>query len=311
MRFLRTAAAVGVVAGSLVSGGRARAQSPADLATGRQLFAEALNDEEQGRFAEALGKYRRVQHIRDTANIRYRMGSSLEHLGKIAQAMGEYTAAVRLGSNGDAEVVQGAQSRLDVLGPRVAHVTFRFTSPAPPDARITVDGELVTSPAFADVTLDPGTHVVAATATSRTPVRTQIDLTEGAHTDVPIALEPDAAPPPSRTSYKTAGIVTGAAGGALLIGGVIVLVLRSHEIATLKDSCPNGDCPASREDELASAHDRATLEGPAGIVLLATGAAALGTGIAFFALSGDTKSAARLVPAPISNGAALSFSRTF
>jgi hypothetical protein len=320
MRLLRTALAIGLAVGCLVRGGRASAQSPADLAAGRQLFVEALSDEEHGRFAEALAKYKRVQLLRDTSNIRYRMGSSLEHLGKLVQAVDAYTAAVRIGTEAgttaDVEVVRAAQARLDALGPKVAHVALRLPSPPPVDAEVTVDGEPVAPQAFSDLPLDPGAHVVAATAKGARPFRTSVNLSEGTRLELPILLEPlpvEAPPPPPQTSsYRTIGIVTGAAGGVLLIGGVIVLALRSSAISTLKDSCPNDACPASRQDELQSTHDRAKLEGPLGIALFATGAAALGTGVALFALSGsESKTASRLVPTPTARGGMLTFARVF
>lgn len=320
---------IGLAAGALFLGNPVRAQTPADLAAGRQLFGEALADEEHGRFAEALLKYKRVQAIRDTANVRYRIGSSLEHLGKIAQAVDAYAAAVRIGTEGrsgptsgaDAEMVRAAQARLDALGPKVAHVALRLPSPAPADAEITVDGEPVPPQALADLPVDPGSHVVAATAKGARPFRAQINLPEGARVEVAILLEaivvePPPPPPPAEgPPYKTIGIVTGAAGGVLLIGGVIVLALRSSAIGKLKDACPGGNCPADREQDLTATRDRAKIEGPVAIALLATGAAALGTGIALFALSNPrpraTTAATRLVPVPITNGAMLTFARAF
>jgi hypothetical protein len=322
MRFQRTVLAIGVVAGSLIYGGHSRAQAPADLAAGRQLFVDALKDEENGRFAEALAKYQRVLLLRDTANIRYRMGSSLEHLGKIVQAVDAYSAAVRLGTegatSGDAEVVRAAQARLDALAPKVAHVALKLPVPPPPEVEVTVDGEPVAAKALPDLPLDPGSHVVAATAKGTRPFRAQISLLEGSRVDVPILLEPVTVepppPPPPQTSspYRTIGIVSAAAGGVLLIGGVIVLALRSSAIGTLNDACPNRNCPASRQDELQGTQDRAKLEGPLGVALLATGAAALGTGIVMVAIGGsDTKPAARLGSAPVANGAMLTLARGF
>jgi hypothetical protein len=46
--------AIGLVAGSLGFAPEALAQSSSELAAGRQLFVEALADEEHGRFAAAL-----------------------------------------------------------------------------------------------------------------------------------------------------------------------------------------------------------------------------------------------------------------
>lgn len=323
MRALRTALAIGLVAGSLASASRARAQAPVDVAAGRQLFVEALGDEEHGRFAEALAKYRRVQLFRDTANVRYRIGSSLEHLGKIVHAVDAYTVAVRLGTEGaaaaDAEVVRAAQARLDALSPKVAHVAIRLPSPPPAEAEVTVDGEPVAPAALADVPLDPGGHVVAATAKGTRPFRTQINLPEGGRVDVPIAFEmplvepaPAPPPPPEGPPYRTIGLVTGGAGGVLLIGGVVVLALRSSAISKLNEVCPSGNCPASRQEELTATRDHAKLEGPLGIALVATGVAAVGAGVFMFMLgSREAKTAARLVPVPLSHGGALTFGRRF
>jgi len=321
--------AISLVAASLGHGGQVLAQSTsaqpapsaADLAAGRQLFVEALSDEEHGRYAEALAKYGRVLALRDTGNIRYRMGNSLEHLGKIVQAVESYRAAVRLSNAStppDLEVARAAQGRVDALDPKIAHLTVRMPSPPPPDAEVTVDGEPVATSSLGDISLDPGTHVVAASGKGVRSFRASSNLSEGARVEVPIVLEPIAAPlvpPPAEKSgspTRTIGIIVGAAGGVLLVGGVIVLALRSSAIGTLEDSCPNGACPASREDELRSTHDRAKLEGPLGIALLATGAAALGTGVFLFATSArETKTVARVAPAPGAQGAMMTFGGTF
>lgn len=330
MRPLRTALATvlailvrGGVPVSLVVGGDALAQSPADLAGGRQLFVEALSDEEHGRFAAALEKYRRVQEIRDTVNVRYRIGASLEGLGKVARSVDAYSAAIKLGTdNGtDADVVRAAQARLDVLRPRVAHLSLRLPpSRSWPDAEVAVDSEPVALDGLSDLPLDPGPHVVTATAKGASPFRAQISLSEGGRADLPIVLEPAAAAPPppapapttTTKPYRTIGLVAGAAGGLLMIGGAIVLVLRSSAISELHDSCPNGNCPASREEELRGTRDRALVEGPVGVALLAAGAVAAGTGIVLFTISGhDTKTATTLVPSPVAQGAMITLARGF
>ena len=324
MRSLRAVLAASLVLISVCGGTRAHAQSPSELAAGRQLFTEALADEEGGRFAAALEKYRRVQGIRDTINVRYRIGTSLEGLGKVAKAVDAYAAAVQLGieSNADAEVVRAARTRLEVLRPRVAHLAIRVTPPAFADAEVSIDSEPVAASSFGDVSVDPGAHVVTAQARGARPFRTQLTVAEGGHTELAVVLEPFDAPPPPPPqppvsadrsgAYRTAGIVTGAAGGLLVIGGAVVLALRSSAISDLEASCPDGRCPASREQELRSTRDRALLEGPVGAALLITGAAALGTGIFLFAVPGrDTTTATRFVPSPTAQGAMLSVVRSF
>jgi hypothetical protein len=319
MRSLKLGLAAGVMAAAFFVGTAARAQSPEELAAGRQLFVEALADQEQGRFAAALEKFRRVQRVRDTVPVRYRLGSALEGLGKIALAVDAYASAIRLGNstNAEPEVVRAAQARVDALSPRHAHLTLRDPSGSLADAEVSVDGERVDPQALADLPVDPGTHVVTATAKGARPFRAPVTVSEGARLEVPITLEPVAPPPPpapasdSSSSLRTIGIVTGAAGGALVVGGLVVLALRSSAISDLKQSCPNGNCPAEREQELRDTRDRAVLEGPVGVALLVAGAAAVGTGIVLFGMSGSGSRSARLVPSPSSNGAMLTFASGF
>jgi hypothetical protein len=314
----------GMVIAALLCGGRARAQAPADLAAARQLFADALADEEHGRYADALAKYKRVLAVRDTPNIRYRMGSSLEHLGRIVQAVDAYGAAVKVGTASgtpaDAEVARAAQLRLDALAPRVAHVTLRLPTPPPAGAEVAVDGEPTT---LKEVPLDPGTHVVTASAPGAQPFRQQLDLTEGARVDVPIPLDvpitdttPPPPPPPPPASepapYRTAGVVTAVAGGVLLASGVVVLALRSSAIGTLEDACPGGKCPESRRSDLQSTHDRAEIEGPIGVALVATGVAAAGAGVVLMVLGGsEKKTALRIVPVATPTAGMLTLGRSF
>lgn len=324
MRSLRAVLAASLVVVSALSGGAAHAQSASELAAGRQLFVEALADEENGRFAAALEKYKRVQGIRDTVNVRYRIGTSLEGLGKVARAVDAYAAAIQLASesNADAEVVRGARARLEVLRPRVAHVSVRVTPPAFADAEVSIDSERIPAQSYNDVSVDPGAHVVTAQAKGARPFRAELTLYEGGHADLAVVLEPLEAPPPPPPppasadhsgTYRTAGIVTGAAGGLLVIGGAVVLALRSSNISDLNESCPDGRCPASREQELRSTRDRAVLQGPVGAAMLITGAVALGTGIVLYAVPGRDTTAAvtRFVPSPTAQGAMLSVVRSF
>src|SRR5262249_54383070 len=108
----------------------ALAQPQDELAQGRQLFSEALSDEEHHRYADALEKYKKVLQIRETASIRYRMGLTLEGLGRLNEAIEAHNGAVHLaGTNAkDAEVGKAAKTRIEALEPRIAHLTLR-----PPD----------------------------------------------------------------------------------------------------------------------------------------------------------------------------------
>jgi len=302
----------GCVAAGVLWTSRAEAQSEEELARGRQLFAEALNDEEHERFAAALEKYRRVLAVRDTANVRFRMGAALEGLGKLARAVEAYREAVRLAgtSAGDGEVVRTARTRMAALEPRLGHLTIRLSQPG---AEVAIDGQRV--PSLDDVPMDPGAHRVTAEAPGTRPFRSEITLSEGGRLELPIALEAAPPPPPrepqATSTRTTLGWVSAVTGGALLAGGVVVLAIRSGTIADLEESCPGGACPAERETELRAMRDRALVEGPVAIALLATGAAALGTGIVLLSLRSSGGSSASLVPNATGGGGGLSLRARF
>jgi hypothetical protein len=99
----------------------------------RALFAEALQDEEAGRFAVALEKFERVRAVRDTASIEYRIASCHEGLGEPAEAYRAYDAAEALGRQDpqSADVVRAASARRDALAKQVAQLTLVTPSPPP------------------------------------------------------------------------------------------------------------------------------------------------------------------------------------
>lgn len=324
MAHTRTVLAISLVAIGLFSGSPAAAQSAEDLATGRKLFAEALADEDKKHFAAALEKYKRVQTIKDTVAVRFRIGAAYEGLGQLARAVDAYTAAVRLGTSNasDADIVRGAQERIGILEPKVAHLSLHLPRGSFTDAEVSVDDEAVSTEALADVRVDPGTHVVAAKATGAQPFRAQITLSEGGRAELPIVFEstrppdpPPPPPPPPSSALTTIGIVTTIGGVVLVAGGVVALVVRSNAITDLKDSCRSTgsgtlNCPLSQQDELQSAQDRASAMGPLGGALLGVGGAAVATGVVLYLL-GKKETAAAASFVPVREGGVLQFRGTF
>ncbi len=308
-----------VLVGSLAGGRTAAAREPTaeDLATGRQLFTQALDDEDHKRFDAALEKYKRVLSIRETASVHYRMGATLEGLGRTNEAIAEYNTAVRLGNEKDktdAEVMKASKARIDALEPKVAHIAVRVAPSTPPDAEIRVDDKPVEKDKLGDVRVDPGNHVVTVSSSDGRTSRAEVTVPEGGRVELPVTLEPAAPPkepppPPSDgKTLRTVGLVTGIAGVALAGTGVIILALRSGAISDLETACPGGNCPASREKELRDTHDTAVTQGPLGGTLIGVGALAVGAGVTLYLVgSKDSKSA----PSVTANGTGLVFRGSF
>jgi hypothetical protein len=289
---LRSAAVAASIATTTLGSAAAFAQTANELATARTLFASALKDEEDKHFDVALEKFRRVQAVKDTVPVRYRIGACLEGLARLKLALAAYEGAAQLGEADPqfAEIVSASRERIAELRARMPALTIRLAADAPADAEVELDHEKVPAQTLEKpIPLDPGPHEVSASAKGALPFRTQLTLTHGAHVSLVIPLEPkngnddprDHAgddPPVTSSSRRTWGWVTLGAGGVLLAGAGIVFLFRQSDIATLDAVCPGGACPKSRESELTSVRNRSLVEGPLSFVLAGTGIVAAGVG---------------------------------
>lgn len=291
------------------------AQTEAEIAAARALFGEAVKDEDSGYFETALGKFRKVQEVKDTANVRYRIATCYEGLGQRARALAAYRSVLEVGEGDKTakDAMRVSREKIEQLERIVAHLTIVVPASAPSDTEVFLDNEKLTPPQLSsDLVIDAGPHTIAATSKDRSPFRTQVALPEGGRASVTVPFEPpvavpmpsasaspsSSAPPPAPSSsarpietpppdgsLKTLGWVSIAGGAAFLAASGVALALRQHEIDTIKSTCnlPGGNCPVSKKSDLTSAHDRATLEGPLAIGFGAVGVAALGLGIYFLA----------------------------
>lgn len=295
----------------------ASAATDDDLDAARHLFKEAVVDENKGQFETALAKFRRVQNVKDTANVRYRIATCLEQLGQRANALAAYEGAAQLGEadKTSAEVVRASHDKVTQLNRIVARLTIVLSPRAPADADVRVDEARIAPAALAaPITVDPGPHTISATARDAAPFRTSITLPEGGHASVLVPLDPqapapggerpvdpkrdaDAAPegvhgarpPPPRPPQtpsgrvdRTAGIVTTSVGGIFLAAAGVTFALRHGDISKLDTACPGGQCPPSQDaqrSQLSSTRTRALTETTVATVLGIAGAASAGVGI--------------------------------
>jgi hypothetical protein len=312
----------------------AQAQTDGDLRAARKLFTEAVRDEDEKRFDAALEKFRRVQQVKDTQPVRYRIATCLESLGKLRDAARAYEAALDKSLDGQTDdVSRAAREHHDSLSKRVARLLITLSPHAPADAQVRVDNEPLPAPSLGTpIPLDPGTHDVSATGTDAPPFRTSVTLPEGGQASITVMLEPGSTstaitpppPPPPDTSGPSAeeearanrarqtwGIVGVAGAGVLVAGGVVLLLLRHGDIAELKKSCPSNACPYQREDELSSLRSRALLEGPLAVTLLAVGVVSAGIGAYLLSTPSDVHPTTTVAPFVVHQGGGLVLTRGF
>jgi hypothetical protein len=325
----RTALVATALASSLIlDASVARAQAPVSagsdpLAVARALFSEALQDEEAGRFAVALAKFEQVRAVRDTASIEYRVATCHEGLGEPALAYGAYRAAIALGRDDpqSADVSVAASGRLDALGKRVARLTLLTPRPPLAGLDVRIDDTPVTEATAEPVPLEPGRHVVDATAPGATPFRRWIAVAAGDQASLAVDLPPGPVPAASVPAHgggdsrKTAGWLALGGGVALAAASAVLIVARHEDIAALDRACPGGRCPAGADaNDLEATRSRALVEGPVAVACGIAGIAAAGVGLYLLvARHGSIATAPPLAVAPLvaRGGAGLAFVGAF
>jgi hypothetical protein len=304
----RTRAAVlcfGLAAASTVAGRVALAQgapsstpsTPAsdELKAARELFQEAYKDEQEKRYAQALEKFQRVAAVKESASVRYRIGSVLEALGRLREARDSFRALAASKPNlttPEKDIADNAAERAHLLDKKIPRLVLRLQPNPPADARVSIDGAPVpASTTPRSIELDPGEHHILASSPTSKLTESKVTLTEGGEIEVMVSLEPNApvAPPPPvappvaaepRRNNTLAYVAIGA-GAALLGTGIVLLAVREGDVSDIKKACgADGTCPPGVDpSSLQSSHDQAALFGPLGIGLGVVGLAAAGTGV--------------------------------
>ena len=307
--------------------------SPEELKAAREMFQDAYKDEQEKRLGQALEKFQRVAAVKESASVRYRIGSVLEQLGRLREARDAFRALAASKpslSTPEQEIADNAAERAHQLDRKIPKLVLRLQPNAPADARVSIDGAPVpVSTAPRRIELDPGEHVVQASSANSLPSENKLTLAEGGELEFTVMLgpKPVVAPPPVESPHRnnTLAYVALGAGGVLLVGGLVLLGIREGDISDIKSACgESGNCPSSMKDDLQSKHDQAQLFGPLGIGLGIAGVAVAGTG-AYLLLrpspkadappSGTTTSPStggiRVSPRPVAGGAMVGVGAAF
>jgi len=311
----------------------AAAQSADQLDTARKLFADAVADEDAKRFDTALEKFQRVAAVKDTANVRFRIASCLEALGRRAEALSNYEASVKLAEQEKAspDVMRAAREHAADLERVVPRLSVVLPADAPATTEVRIDDAPVDRSALAGgLPLDVGHHTIRATAPGDSPFETAVTLPEGGHVSISVTLTPVAPPagplggqtlgqgppvppgdgeknPPAAThpSHVGAWIAIGV-GGALAVGSVVSFVLRQSNLGTIDHDCSGSgtlQCPTSRESEVTDARNAAQWQGPLAIGLAA--GAVVGLGIGAWLLATTPSQSVSVGPAFLRDGGLL------
>lgn len=186
----------------------AEGPSPAaELEVARALFDDAVVDEEQHRFADALKKLEKVRAVRDTPAVRFRIASCLEatyHLREARIAYVKVAEATQRTPEDDA-VVTASREKISMLDARIPAILVQIADGK--DADVRVDDEETLVSARQPLRVNPGEHHLAIMRKGCRTLDMQVRVGEGGRVKVYTIMVPEVRRPkgtPPRRPSKPA-----------------------------------------------------------------------------------------------------------
>lgn len=207
------------------------AQSAEDKAASRPLAEEGIAAFRAGQYAVAVEKLERAQQLFPAPVPLLYLARAQIALGKLVEAAETLRSLERMdvgkGASAAAkQAVTDGHGELAQLEPRIPSVKVVVEPADAADLELSIDGQKVSSAVVGvDRPTDPGSHVVRAQARGFAPAEATVELREGRHETVKLALRAGtgdasvAAPPaPASSPKKPAGMHDGFM-ARLAIGG--------------------------------------------------------------------------------------------
>jgi hypothetical protein len=304
----------------------ARAQSSArDPVAAQALFDVAKRLMTDGKYGEACPKLEESQRLDPAIGTHYTMAECYERAGRLATAWVTYLdVASESAAEHRADREQYAKGRAAALEPRLARIVVLVKhAGAVKDLRIQRDAESLREAQWGvPVPVDPGPHVVTASAAGKLPWRTTATATEEGRTvtvevpalvDAPVAeARPPgpAVPPTPEDSHSGLGgqkvVALGAAGvgvAGIVVGSIFGLEAFSKH-SDSQQQCPGGACTPTGNGDVQSGKSA----GNVSTVAFSVGGIALAGAAALWLLAPSTSSttgSVRAAPIVARDGAGL------
>lgn len=274
----------------------------------RRTFQDAIALEDQGKWAEALEKFKKVGEAKMTPQVRFHIAFAEENVGQLAAALRDYQEAevlARDAGESAKDVLENAPTRAQALKKRVPTVKIDVRGKRP-SFRIFLDGSPVASSALGtEIAVDPGKHQVTLEIDTETEAHqvNEFAILEGQRRAVLVTLPEIAKPEPivpetSRPEQPVSGtekgtkvpaIVVGSVGIASLVGAGVFLGLRQAAIGEVRDSCSDPAHDRGCNPQLQGKASQGRTYTYVSVTLASVGVAALATSAALWFTVGADK----------------------
>jgi hypothetical protein len=320
----RTSLVCLLVLGTTLAPSISAAQEQNTEAAATALFDEGLKLMQAKKYADACPKLAESERLAPSGGTLLNLADCYEHTGQTASAWVAWKdAAARANAAGKADVEKRALSKAAALEPSLSHLTVSVDAASDvAGLEIKNDGVAVGHAELGvALPVDPGTHLVEATAPKKKPFSTKVDVA-AKQTDAKVTVtledEPEAAtppppvtppppsttpvpPPPAETSsgstQRTLGIVAAVVGLAGLgTGAAFGLIAKSKNNEALEPQ----NCPTSKlctQNGLDLTNDAKTAATLSTVSFIAGGVlAAGGIVLVLTAPSGSPRTGLRVTP---------------
>jgi hypothetical protein len=303
--------------------GVALAQADGDRATARALGQDAERALATKDYAKAEDEFRRADSLVHAPTLMLGLARSLAGQGKVLEAQEAYNRIVREGVAANApapfkQALEDAKKEVKDVEPRIGGVTITVKDAAGgavASAKVTVDDTPLNTASLGIRRLvDPGDHLVRATADGYRAAEIHVNVPAGGSAEGAIVLEKDASqtvapeatapaavgPTASPAASSSGGVspwpwVSFGVGAAGLGVGVVAGLIAVGKHSDLSKSC-SGSCGPAQQGELDSYHSVGTIS-TIGFIVAGVGAAA-GVTLLLVHPRADSAPAASLVVGP-------------
>jgi hypothetical protein len=293
-----------VVAGlclTMASAGEGRAQPARDPARAEKLFKAGLRAMEAGDYAKACPTLEQSQQLDPAVGTLLYLGECYERRGLTASAWRAFDDAAKLGSEAGQEArAQIGKERAAALAPRVPKLRVVL----PPEARVPGlelrrDGRALEAASLGEAApIDPGEHLLQATAPGRAPWRHKLDVqADGATRTVRVpvlasATASESGESPEKDAGKSeqgsgeaqriAGLVIAGVGVVGFVVGTVYGVRAKSKESESEDYCRPSDLTVCRQQGVDLIDEGKRAATVANVSFVLGGLLVVGGGIVFF-----------------------------
>jgi hypothetical protein len=239
--------------------------SAADQAAAQELFNQARRLVDEGKYTEACAKFEGSQRLDPGGGTLLNLATCNQRVGRLATSWTQFNEALSLAiRDGRRDRISFARVHIAAVEPQLPHLTVKVGAPDADLLSVSIDGAPLGRAAWGiGAPIDPGDHVIDASAPGRVPFRTTVSLapSEAKTVDVPPlvyeakaaakrqapAAEPFLATPWAATARRIAGGIALGVGAVALGTGVFFGVRTMSIWSDANANCPNDLCNSRGE----------------------------------------------------------------